>query len=135
MKSYAKAIDLAEGERLNTPDDPQLLIQLANFYASIGKKDLSLARLNSALASPRRDPSIDYRAAVVYMLLGQPKQAEPLVLRALALKSNVVEIEHSPELAPLRSEAAVQVLMGRRLVPPVIIPPVITPPTPPALPR
>jgi serine/threonine-protein kinase len=111
MQSYAKAIELAEAERVKTPDNASLLVGLADYYASSGKSDLSLLRVRKALALAPDDPNIVYRAGEVYEILGQRAKAIPLIAQALAQGYHANEFERSPELASLRVDPAFQIAL------------------------
>jgi tetratricopeptide (TPR) repeat protein len=145
LEAYAKAIDLAEAARAKNPDDPLLLAQLADFYASSGKKDPALQRVRRALALAPDDPTIQFFAGETYELLGQRDAAIPLIVRALTQGYHVTEFRRSPEMASLRSDPVFQTALTKaklssRRVPtqqpgvptppmaPNIVPPHIVPP-------
>ncbi len=147
-KSYAKAIDLGEGERLQSPDNALVLAELAHDYAASGKSAQALDRVGKALALDAKGGGADrpsvtgdvaYHAGVTYELLGQRGRAFGLIMKALALGSHVGEIKHGPELAGLRSDGKFQAVSGRMgpPAPPEIASPVIPkvvipkPPVPP----
>jgi eukaryotic-like serine/threonine-protein kinase len=106
MQAYAKAIALGEAQRTKTPDDALLLVQLADFYASSGKSDLSLLRLRKGLALAPDDPNIQYRAGETYEILGQRGKAIQLIAQAIAQGYHANELQRSPELASLRVDPA-----------------------------
>jgi serine/threonine-protein kinase len=108
MQAYRKAIELAEARRAISPNDPELLVQLGDYYASIGQGERSLVFLRKALALSSDNPNIDYRAGETYEILGQRAKAIPLIARVLAEGYNMVEFQRSPELASLRADPAFQ---------------------------
>jgi tetratricopeptide (TPR) repeat protein len=113
MQAYRKAIELAEAQQPKSPNDPELLAQLADFYASIGQGEKSLVFVRKALALSPDDPNIDYRAGETYEILGQRAKAIPLIARALAQGYHATEFERSPELASLRGDPAFQAALNK----------------------
>jgi tetratricopeptide (TPR) repeat protein len=104
--AYRKAIQLAEAERQKTPNDPGLLVELADYYASVGDKSRSSILLRQSLALSNDDPGIVYRAGETYELLGQREKAIQLISKALAQGYHANEFQRSPELAALRTDPA-----------------------------
>jgi serine/threonine protein kinase/predicted Zn-dependent protease len=104
VQAYTRAIAIGEKSRSLSPDDPLLLADLADYYASIGNagKSLPLARRSLSLAPD--DPSVLYVTGDAYESLGQRAKAIPLIAKALARGFRVNEFERSPELAALRSD-------------------------------
>lgn len=108
VSSYRKAIELAEIERRTNPDFPDLLIDLANYYASINDAAHSVPLIHRALALSPADPKIAYFAGESYEILGQRSKAIPLVSKALAQGFHISLFERSPEMTSLRSDPAFQ---------------------------
>jgi serine/threonine-protein kinase len=113
VSAYRKAIDLAEGQRLKSPDDPNLLVELADDYASAGQIDRSEVLVRKALALSPDDPNVNYRAGETYEIMGQRAKAIPLIAKALALGYHATEFQRSPELASLRSDPAFQSALSK----------------------
>jgi eukaryotic-like serine/threonine-protein kinase len=111
--AYRKAIDLAEAQRLKSPDDPNLLVELAGDYASAGQIDRSEVLVRKALALSPNDPNVNYRAGETYEIMGQRAKAIPLIANALALGYHAAEFQRSPELASLRSDPAFQSALNK----------------------
>ncbi len=111
-KSYTKAIDLAEAERLKTPEDAYLLIYLAGYYASTGAVDRSLPLIRKALARAPENPNVVYAAGEAYEILGQRDKAIPLIVQALAQGYNTTVFQRSPEMASLRSDVVFQTALA-----------------------
>jgi eukaryotic-like serine/threonine-protein kinase len=111
--AYRKAIDLAEGQKLKSPDDPSLLVELADDYASAGQMDRSEVLLRKALALSPDDPNVNYRAGETYEIMGHRAAAIPLIVKALALGYHATEFQRSPELAALRSDPAFQSALNK----------------------
>lgn len=106
LAAYAKAINLAENRAKTSPASADLLIELANLYASVGNAEKSLPLINKALALARDDSTVAYLAGYAYELLGRRGEAIPLIASALAQEKLNPEFQHSPELASLRSDPA-----------------------------
>jgi tetratricopeptide (TPR) repeat protein len=108
MRAYETAAGLADAQQAKNPNDPQLVVLLAGYYASAGQGEKSLVLIRKALALSPDDPRIDYRAGETYEILGQRGKAIPLIARALAQGYHATEFERSPELAALRGDPAFQ---------------------------
>jgi serine/threonine protein kinase/Tfp pilus assembly protein PilF len=104
VQAYRKAIAIAEEARSRSPDDPSLLAELADYYASIGSAEKSLPLARKSLALAPDNPSVQYIVGGAYEELGQRARAIPLLAKALAGGFRVTEFERSPELATLRSD-------------------------------
>jgi serine/threonine-protein kinase len=108
INAYRKAIELAEAQRLKSPDDANLLVELADDYASTGQVERSGVLVRKALALSPDDPHVNYRAGETYEIIGQRAKAIPLIAKALALGYHATEFQRSPELASLRDDPAFQ---------------------------
>jgi tetratricopeptide (TPR) repeat protein len=104
MKAYAKAIELAEVSRKDTPEDARLLANLGGYYAEIGRSDRSLPLLRQAVALAPSNPSVLYGAGDGYEVLHHRDDAINLIARSLALGYHANQFERSPELASLRAD-------------------------------
>jgi serine/threonine-protein kinase len=113
MQAYHKAIELALAKLTKSPNDSDLLIQIADFYASIGQGDKSLVYLRKALALSPDDPNVNYRAGETYEILGQRAKAIPLIARSLAQGYHATDVQRSPELAALRADPAFQAAVSK----------------------
>jgi tetratricopeptide (TPR) repeat protein len=113
MQAYRRGIELAQAQQAKSPNDPQLLVQLGDYYASIGQGERSLVFVRKALALSSDDPNIDYRAGETYEILGQRAKAIPLIATALAQGYHATEFQRSPELASLRADPAFQSALNK----------------------
>ncbi len=113
MRTYQKAIELAESVRSKTPDDSSVAIALAEYYASIGKTDRSILMIRKALVLAPDDPSIIYQAGESYEIDGQRSKAIPLLVKALAKGYNAAQFGRSPELAALRGDPTFQTALAK----------------------
>jgi len=111
--AYRRAIELAEGQRQKTPQDADVLGDLANYYASIGSSDVSLPLARKALILSPDDPNINYLAGYSYEVAGQRDKAVPLIAKAIAQGIGNNEFQRSPELARLRSDPSFQVALNK----------------------
>jgi serine/threonine protein kinase/Flp pilus assembly protein TadD len=108
MVAYAKAIELAEATRKQTPEDALLLAALGGYYAAVGKPSLSPPLLRQAVALQPDDPDVLFRAGEGYEIIHQRDPAIRLVARSIALGYHVSELNRSPELASLRADPKFQ---------------------------
>jgi len=106
IKSLQKAIALDEAARPKHPKDANLLSDLATYYADTGNADRSLPLARQALALAPDDPGISYSAAYSYEILGNRAAAIPLMARSIAHGEYVTDLQHTPQLAALRSDPA-----------------------------
>jgi serine/threonine protein kinase/Tfp pilus assembly protein PilF len=113
MQSYARAIELAEAQRSKTPEDNNLLMELAGYYASSGKADKSLPLVRKLLARAPDDPHVQYHAGETYEILGQRANAIPLIVQALVHGYDADEFQRSPELAALRGDVVFQTALAK----------------------
>jgi serine/threonine protein kinase/Flp pilus assembly protein TadD len=104
--AYRKAIALAEAEHEKNRDDPELLVALADFYASIGNSGAANPLLRQALALAPDNLYVAYEAGETYEALGQRDKAIPLIARAVANGYHAYEVERNPDLAALRADPA-----------------------------
>jgi eukaryotic-like serine/threonine-protein kinase len=105
-EAYKKAIELAETERKKTPEDPELLVALADYYASTGGVNEALKLLRQALALDPGSPSIEYEAGETYESLGERSKAIVLITKAVARGYHHSELDRNPDLAALRADPA-----------------------------
>ncbi|MEO7029449.1 MAG: tetratricopeptide repeat protein [Acidobacteriaceae bacterium] len=112
LEATAKAIGLAEAERVKTPEAANILVALADYYASSGKGDRGLPLLRKALALAPDSPHIAYQAGATYELLGQREKAIPLIVRALVAGSDANVFQRSPEMASLRADVVFQTALA-----------------------
>jgi len=113
LEAYAKAIDLAETARAKTPEDNNLLMVLAGYYASSGKADKSLPLVRKVLARAPDDPHVDFHAGETYEILGQRDKAIPLIVQALVHGYDADDFQRSPDLASLRGDVVFQTALAK----------------------
>jgi len=102
--AYRKAVELAEAVRKKKPEDPELLVALADYYASLNDGGAARPLLRQALALAPEDLSVAYEAGVTYEAMGERAQAIPLITHALGNGYDKSEFERNPDLAALRAD-------------------------------
>ncbi len=102
--AYRRAAEMAEAELKVNPNDPGLLIRLADCHAVLGDASAARARATEALELARGDADMMFRAATVYEMLGDRQKALDLLGKALRAGYSVEEVEREPDLAKLRSD-------------------------------
>jgi len=108
IETYRKAIELAEGSRRETPNDPLLLASLGGYYAVTGQSDRSLPLLRQAVALAPKNPDVLFRAGDDYEILKHRREAISLIAKSLTLGYHANLLQRSPELASLRADPAFQ---------------------------
>lgn len=108
METYRKAIELAEGSRKETPNDPSLLAALGGYYAVTGHSARSVPLLRQAVALSPENPNVLFLAGDGYELLHDRSDAISLIAKSLALGYHANQLQRSPELASLRADPAFQ---------------------------
>jgi serine/threonine protein kinase/Tfp pilus assembly protein PilF len=103
-ETYLKAISVAEAWRLNHANDPDVISELATFYAAAGKPDESLPLLRQAVALAPQNPQVLYRVAEGYELLGRRQEALQWIGKALGFGLSPGIVKRNPELANLRAD-------------------------------
>jgi tetratricopeptide (TPR) repeat protein len=104
MKAYAKAIELAEASRKETPHEPGLLADLGDYYASTGQSSRGLPLLRQAVTLAPDNPEILFRVGESYEILHNREGAIDLIAKSLALGYHANQLQRSPELASLRED-------------------------------
>ena len=82
------------------------LVELADYYASVGDKSRSSVLLRQSLALSNDSLQLAYQAGETYQILGQREKAVQLIAKALAQGYDATAFQRSPELASLRSDPA-----------------------------
>jgi serine/threonine-protein kinase len=104
MKTYRKAIELAEASRKETPGEPELLADLGDYYASMGQSSRSLPLLRQAVTLAPDNPEVLFRVGESYEILHNREGAIDLIAESLALGYHADQLQRSPELASLRAD-------------------------------
>ncbi|MEO5952500.1 MAG: hypothetical protein ABIQ44_08570, partial [Chloroflexia bacterium] len=104
LKSYRKAIELAEPMLAATPTDTRLLGNVASYHAVLGNRDLALSMIRKAIALKPDSPDVANRGIAVHEFLKDREGA--LKWAALAVKNGypLETLKSDPELAGLRAD-------------------------------
>jgi serine/threonine protein kinase/tetratricopeptide (TPR) repeat protein len=109
--AYQKALQIAGAEAAQNPNSAETQGAVAYFCAQLGMREESSRRLGSALALAPEDPSILYRATLVYEALGQRANALQSLRAALARGFPKERVQNDPDLGSLRKDPAFQPLI------------------------
>ena len=119
--AFLKARDLLEAQLKQSPDAPEMHIQLAKVLAYVGEKDAALAEAQRAteLLPESKDafggPEITEGAAEVYCIVGENGRAIELLDDLLSRPSNITVpgLKVNPIWDPLRKEPRFQALIDK----------------------
>src|SRR5579872_340973 len=113
QETYGRAIALANQKLTVNPQDPDINLNLAVYYAMLGQEDNSLYHLRRAKELQPATGETDFWAGVVNLQLGHKEKALAWIRQAIGLKY-FAEINSVPELDGLRSDAEFRrILSGR----------------------
>ena len=103
-ETYGKAIALANQKLTVNPEDPDINLNLAVYYAMLGQEDNSLYHLRRSKELQPATGETDFWAGVVNLQLGHKEKALAWLRQAIAFKY-FAEINSVPELDSLRNDA------------------------------
>lgn len=112
QQSFAKAIKLAEARRAKTPEDAELLAELAALYGYTHNVSQGLPLAIKASQIAPDDPRIGYQAGIAFELLGQRARAIELLVPLVGHGVHATEFQRSPEMASLRSDVGFQAALA-----------------------
>jgi tetratricopeptide (TPR) repeat protein/tRNA A-37 threonylcarbamoyl transferase component Bud32 len=104
--AFRHAVEIAERLRAGKPEDADLSSVLAEYYAKLGARDQAVERIEAALSTDPKSASVHYQAGLVYAMLGEDDRARREVAEALARGIAPDQIQHAPELKPLRESGS-----------------------------
>jgi serine/threonine-protein kinase len=110
-KAYARAVELATSQLKASPNDANILGDLANVYSMIGDSTKALDFLNRSLAINHTDKELMFIAANVYNQLQQTGPALEWLGKALAAGYSTSVVAKAPALDNLHSNLRYQQLM------------------------
>jgi eukaryotic-like serine/threonine-protein kinase len=113
-ESFRRAIELAEKQRLKTPDDPALLCRLADYYAATGERAKGMETLAAAIAAKPVEPPTMASVAAAYEDLGERERALEWVGRAFDKGVQRNEFENQPALRALIADERYRKLVDAR---------------------
>ena len=111
---FEQAIDLSRAKLAGAPNDPNLLSILAGYY-SIDHPDSAARYADRAVSLSPADPSVLYRAAIVFETIENRPKALALLGQAISAGHSLKEIEHEQHLAELRKDSRYQLLVTKRV--------------------
>jgi tetratricopeptide (TPR) repeat protein len=113
QETYGRAIALANQKLTVNPQDPDINLNLAVYYAMLGQEDNSLYHWRRSKELQPATGETDFWAGVVNLQLGHKEKALAWIRQAIDLKY-FAEINSVPELDGLRSDAEFRrILSGR----------------------
>jgi tetratricopeptide (TPR) repeat protein len=115
MTDYKKAIELATIQLKTSPNDANVLGDLACLLAIVGDEAHAIELMDRALANNHTDPAVMYNAAVVYNELHQTGPALEWLDKALAAGYSPSVVAKAPALANLHTNPRYQQLMQSAL--------------------
>jgi tetratricopeptide (TPR) repeat protein len=115
--AYEKAVELGEADRKVNPRQPQLLAQLADGYAMLGRRPEALAAAAAVERQGEVDSDVAFMLGSVYEHLGDRTAAFAWLRRAIDGKYPVETIARSPFLAELRKDARYSKLVNPSVTP------------------
>jgi serine/threonine-protein kinase len=111
MKDYKKVIELATMQLKTSPNDANILGDLAGTYAMMGDASNAIDFMNRALVINHTDPGLMFTAALVYNQLQQTGPALEWLDKALAAGYSPSLVAKSPSLDNLHTNPRYQQLM------------------------
>ncbi|HJX83582.1 MAG TPA: tetratricopeptide repeat protein [Candidatus Angelobacter sp.] len=112
LKTYRKAIELAEQKLIVNPDDPDVNLMLAVYRAMLGEENEALYRLDLARQSQPDEPEVAFWAAVVNLQLGDQARALARLRQARSMNYSSAEIMGAPELDSLHADPEFRQIMA-----------------------
>jgi tetratricopeptide (TPR) repeat protein len=109
--AYERAAELLVSQRKISPNDPNLMTELALCYSMLGKQQEAVALIGSAAAQSPSDPEIQFRAAEIYEQGGDHSTAIKKLALAVRMGYSVADIRGDPTLGQLRKDLRYQNLV------------------------
>ncbi len=101
---FHRAIDIGNRKLQEDPENPELLSDLASYYAMIGERDQSLELQESALALRPADSAVLATIGETFEVLGDRDRALEWIGRALQEGMTAAELEKRPTLRGLAAD-------------------------------
>ncbi|HEY3988461.1 MAG TPA: tetratricopeptide repeat protein, partial [Acidobacteriaceae bacterium] len=111
MSDYKKAIDLATAQLKTSPNDANILGDLAGLYSMTGNAPQAIDLMNRALAINHTDSGLMFEAVLLYNQLQQTGPALEWLAKALAAGYSPSVVAKAPALDNLHSNPRYQQLM------------------------
>ena len=110
IDTYKHAIEIAEDRLKVNPKDPDVISNLAGYYAEVGNEKRSMKLLGRSLELAPDNIEVMYRAASTYENLGMRDNALLWIGKAIKNGYSRSEVEHQPELKELVADKRYQQL-------------------------
>jgi serine/threonine-protein kinase len=110
--AYQRAVALAQDRLQVNPNDIDVRIMLAYYYAMLGEKSQSLTSLQQALQASPTNAEFLFWGAVIYNQFGEREQALEQLEQAIAGGYSMAELRTAVELDNLRDHPRVRELIG-----------------------
>jgi len=95
------------------PDDADVHILTANYYAMLGDRGNAVTHLATALKARPNDAETQFQAAIIYNQLGDRGQALTALETAAARGYSPAELRAAPEFDSLKNEPRFQALLAK----------------------
>jgi tetratricopeptide (TPR) repeat protein len=112
--AYERAAELLNSQRKISPNDPNLMTELALCDSMLGKQPEAVALIARAAAQTPSDPEIQFRAAEIYEQGGDHAAALNKLALAVHMGYSVADIRRDPTLAQLRKDSRYQKLVEEK---------------------
>ena len=110
-RHYERAVQLAEEALAESPRDPVLLSDLADYLLKIGEPGRSRIYLDRVLSLGNINPDVMFTIADIYEQMGDRDQALRWIGSALGAGYSMAEIERYPGMNELRADARYRELL------------------------
>lgn len=114
ISTYKTAIALAEKKLEINPNDPEVISNLAGYYADTGDSLKAVNMITKAVSKAPDNELVMYRAAATYEILGNRKKALYWIGQAITNGYSRSEIEHQPELKGLIADQRYKELVSKK---------------------
>ncbi|MBM4169979.1 MAG: tetratricopeptide repeat protein [Ignavibacteria bacterium] len=111
--AYARAIKMGEERRTVNAREPELLVNLAGYYAAVDSVRRSRELLGIVISQRPTDISVLYVIGTVYETLGNRAEALRWIGRAIEKGYSIQEINANPELRELRKDPKFAAILKR----------------------
>jgi serine/threonine-protein kinase len=112
--AYHQAVQLGQDRLAVNPNEPGVLSVVALYQAKLGEKAKALANIEKAHRLAPNNRTVAWDSALVYELGGNRDMAIKALRDAINAGRALVEIQHEPALASLRSDPRFAQLMADR---------------------
>ncbi len=111
LERYVEAIVPLRKVAELEPENVRVLLALGWCHKRIGRIDLAIEALETALAADSDEPLIRYNLACYHSVAGDKQQALAYLEQALTLDANYrLLIDHEPDFDPLRADPEFQAI-------------------------